>query len=1582
MLKILYADGLRQYDRLGDYVMNKENKVELGSELTKLGLAVMSVIFPQAGVVSAAIDVTLTAVKSCGLLKDAKNDSVDGQLKECIANVFARIQSGNLSATHNELVQTYIIPRFERWLSTGGVKAIPDGDIEQLFHEWSNSREAHREMYLTEQDIRKINELFMNLFKDELLNHPKLANWYDMQQIKSLDKRFKTLCNEIFGRIDALEKRVTKLEISINPVIEEILRRDPREQLREASKSAYEIGKQEGHRFAYDIIERLLPHGYIPKLSVPIEGKAEDGEKRPLVELCNATSEHVAIIGNGGTGKTTFLQHLMDETFKQSPEQAADSPIPIFVELNRCPADIGRWYDESLRKTNFITRYIGSLLENHASLDAVDNRIVEYVEKELQKRPEDGKPQYVLLLDGFNEVKVDEGYSIRSMLSNEISIIKQYANVRIITTSRETQAAYYAADFKNIRLTGLEDSDILGHLRRCNKPEYFIGEVNNNKHLMECLRIPLYLCMFASSEEEKLLPETQGEILYFFFHRNASFYNIRKRASETRTNPLNEIQTQLVLDFILPYIGFCFERDDVFSVTAVKFKQMILEAVEGMRMLFLRAEYNPFADFQNSGTCLQSAVDSLVKDGKANTIKIIECVFDYLGIIYQYQINEGHYSERIRYAFCHHSFRDYFSAIWIVQLLRMLPQTEPGTFSEMSGGTDISYDKALNSGFWSADKVALISEILMEHRNKPRLEQNGDWYMPKSECEEQSVLAATLDVCRELGKAADIHYLLENVLSAILYGREELTFVDLHGLDLSHSNFFNVICSRKGRSSIVGADFSNSTLEEDCFYPQDHQDSIVEYIYYDKKCITIDDSGLIKCWDIVSGKFEYEISSGDPVGNRDNSTKGYMKISRNRRWLGVKVQESLSSGMLIKLHIFDLHDPYKPPICIVPDGKHNVLSYFTFSDDSECIALICDYRHVYCYELSGKLLSQYVLSDQYGNNELHFASAQAPAYVFSYEYDPYERFYDEENEEFTDEDFDEEEFEIGVPCAIWKWDMATGEMAELYSFFGAADTIPSITYLAGMDSFLLYNGEEKKIELFNCNTMVKRTIFTSITSKTKEPPAAFHHYVEKPAICLIMYSNCCYLSNLEAELRGNDGVLRWFSTEGIQSKLKEKGLATELHFSTNVAPSFNQFLAFDDNAKTYEWDSENDTIRAKYNSAYYDTAYLAVSSDRCNAYLVHSYNGISQFSRDPLRLEYQHCYQEKGYSVNVGASDEAHDRMALAFADLGHEKVIVIDLNSYEEKTIFSTIEPSETVVDLAFSNDGTKILITTQYKCVEFDLTTGKDLPVAKSIGKERFVYGNYSGNQIEITVVESTGEGLPTRCEFYSKVEAANGSSYTKEWYYVVPELTDDLFEYFVHSNGDIGKEGPRDEKGIQKYRLTRGFFLDEWPEFEQIMNPECYRLDGDTFVPAKVQFERLEMICVRHNKALFSRRGTENLITVMYMDTEMGEAILARDNADLAWVDALSDVTYEAIHEMFENHIGNEKGYYSWNYVVPWRHNKMLGCFETFQIALIDRHTGEQTDPVKYEPGLSLAGCIFSNIKADDNVKELIRNTAGVI
>ncbi|MBE5061807.1 hypothetical protein INF30_00790 [Lachnospiraceae bacterium DSM 108991] len=243
-------------------------------------------------------------------------------------------------------------------------------------------------------------------------------------------------------------------------------------------------------------------------------------------------------------------------------------------------------------------------------------------------------------------------------------------NVRIITTSRETQAAYYASSFKNIRLIGLENNDIIAYLKKCKMSETKIGLIMASKPLVECLRIPLYICMFCAEDTNSDLPETPGEILYSFFHRNSSFYNIRRRATDTRTNPLDAQQTAFILDFVLPYIGWHFEKEDCFSVNETDFEEMIKNSIFVIRSFCNGLSTIPFMDFQYKSICLIKVADSLYRTHSANMPcndsmlpKIIDCIFSYLGIVYQYQTTDGSFQERNRYAFTHHQFRDYFSAI-------------------------------------------------------------------------------------------------------------------------------------------------------------------------------------------------------------------------------------------------------------------------------------------------------------------------------------------------------------------------------------------------------------------------------------------------------------------------------------------------------------------------------------------------------------------------------------------------------------------------------------------------------------------------------------------------------------------------------------------------------------------------------------------------------------------------------------------------------------------------------------------------------------------------------------------------------
>lgn len=129
----------------------------------------------------------------------------------------------------------------------------------------------------------------------------------------------------------------------------------------------------------------------------------------------------------------------------------------------------------------------------------------------------------------------------------------------------------------------------------------------------------------------------------------------------------------------------------------------------------------PFKDFDYRTQVLFQTVESLYKDGCVNVEDIIICIHGYLGILYQYQNITGDFSERNRYAFIHHHFRDYFSSIWDVQLLLLLQCINVEQFFQNKGvgGFPKSYHDFLNTYYWQYHKKEFISQILMEHRDRP-----------------------------------------------------------------------------------------------------------------------------------------------------------------------------------------------------------------------------------------------------------------------------------------------------------------------------------------------------------------------------------------------------------------------------------------------------------------------------------------------------------------------------------------------------------------------------------------------------------------------------------------------------------------------------------------------------------------------------------------------------------------------------------------------------------------------------------------------------------------------------------------------
>ena len=131
--------------------------------------------------------------------------------------------------------------------------------------------------------------------------------------------------------------------------------------------------------------------------------------------------------------------------------------IPIYVELNKCPSAIGHWRLPKYGNTNYITRYVKSIMDDGKFESYLPEQLWD-IEKEFMKETE--SPQYLLLLDGFNEINTmqadgaESGQSVRELLRNEIEQFTNFTNVRIILTTRRMSENYLPNGFNYIVLQG------------------------------------------------------------------------------------------------------------------------------------------------------------------------------------------------------------------------------------------------------------------------------------------------------------------------------------------------------------------------------------------------------------------------------------------------------------------------------------------------------------------------------------------------------------------------------------------------------------------------------------------------------------------------------------------------------------------------------------------------------------------------------------------------------------------------------------------------------------------------------------------------------------------------------------------------------------------------------------------------------------------------------------------------------------------------------------------------------------------------------------------------------------------------
>lgn len=1375
-----------------------------------------------------------------------------------------------------------------------------------------------------------------------------------------------------------------------------------------ASQRAFFSSCEENGRFHnVTIISDLLPKGINVNLRLPIRLNALDNSSTSLKDIFRNNTNNISIIGEGGIGKTTFLQHILLEEYTfadgSSKVYTDGSIIPIFIELNRCPEMIQDWTSNITGKSNFITRYIAQILENHSSLESVDPRTIEQIEKDMQKIPSDGKKKYLLLLDGFNEVRLHSGQMVRSILSHEIQELRKYPNVRIITTSRQTQEYKYAETFQCIYLTGLEKEDITAYLTDREYSETAINQIVSNNSLMNCLRVPLYLCMFSSKKWDlPFLPETAGEILNLFFHKNTSFYNIKKHTEELHTNAFSEYQTSFIINFIIPYIGWHYEKLECFSINKATLKQIITEVLSFTVELFKNASSNPYPDFEYDPDLLWNTGYSLANNSHSSE-DIIDYICNYLGIFYRYQTSSPDFTDKFHYSFIHHNFRDYFSAMWDIQLLSMLRCISVEEFVHEHESS--LYYRFLDNSYWSSEKAGLISQILMEHHSKPQLnETTGNWHLPVPMHDEQQILPCCLDFCRKLAKSGQTpHHLLNNILTALHLGRGELSGMDLSCLDFQKFNLFGIVCSKKGATQTLAADFTNSLFSVYSFLPENHQTFIEEHIYCGDYCYTIDSYGIVKCWDVLSGKMEYEIippSNFSHFTDAYNSSVRHLKVSKNGKWIALRIHDA--NNQKIAIVIYDTANPSK--VHYVPEqySDYDQVIGFDFTEDSSSIYVVYDKVMLFCYSLEEKKQLYYIGVPPYDTNltiysksafsDIYFIGKSAPLYYY-YEYIREKHFFEEtpitptfklSNTNQVMRFFSSRISDYGT-FALSKLTIATGDYT-VYSTFDNEDIDKNLaTFLPDCSCFVYYDENSCQILRCNCNTGKVDTILEEITIMDRYVTAIYAH-PDKPNSCYFIRHDETY----EAIITPSTGCLitAHHNIDFIFDQIPSNALDRIIGFSANTVPCGTRFLVKGFANRMYEWNCTSNQLTLKYNSSNYETAALIPDYTHKQFLLIHRTNGVSVFRSQPYHLINYFHFEKTDYNIEKYCYHEQTQQLAITLKYIHHRKLIIQNLHNSQQTLVYETHKEKDAVKHLCYNESGDKLLIILQYNCMEYHVNDQTLASVSNAGKNECYICGNYSGNTIEIAIGQDrhNGSSVTPRCEHYIEIKNSNPVSYFKRSFYYLPEITNDTADYFLTLSEACGGISYA-EKPSKNHYIYKGILLNsqEIPSFlrERII----YEIQGHNTVTHKQQLQTLNNTIYAFSKSPETHRHSSYELTCFSSDRKKG---IIKHRQHFFYCPDLMEIPN--ISELLSNSV---RFYASpktktWIHLIPWDDTTVIGCRNenrlfTLSLDSLDEeiHRFIQVgSEIKYSPGIAIYHCNFSGIHCSDNTRKIIHQNGGLL
>ncbi len=591
-----------------------------------------------------------------------------------------------------------------------------------------------------------------------------------------------------------------------------------------------ERSKLPGGRFAgVTVSDSLLPN-IGEQLPILVDGQC--AWHMPLLKAVAAASAHLYLIGQGGIGKTTALLQIMNSAY-EGKKYRSKAPVPLFVELSSAPDTFGRLYQGG--NSSFIRRAIYRQLRPDKSLKQISSAAVEALDEAfmlpydtavepiddlLSKERE--RPEFLLLLDGLNEVSTavveQTGRTVAEMVVEEIRyLLRDCSNVRLVLTSRSQELTLEHENIQSLQLIGLDPDTVCKYLQKKRIPDRQCKAIMADAGIMQMLRIPLFLIMYAELSDQKGIC-TQGQILHTFFsQRRSGSYTVQSRldavadsakkaASAVSKNRIEPDMLCFLLDFILPQIAWEMEKQEKFYLPQRKLRELICHVLEdrddysvcgafGREVFDRYGQVGSAAD--HTAAIAKKIISRLGEDMDTVCEQIIsQCVFN-LGILQK--------QER-KYGFFHQHIRDYFAAVRYINTMQlavyMYEEEEP----------ELAYtcmEQVFSGKPMDMTVRRFVGEVLCEHQNTPQFDQQWQYAVP-DQPGERRLITDTLNIYRGhfpggQGIATLIRILKD--VRRILAGTD-LSRLDLTGCDLNDTG----LCMGSVRAKLTGARLNGDSL--------------------------------------------------------------------------------------------------------------------------------------------------------------------------------------------------------------------------------------------------------------------------------------------------------------------------------------------------------------------------------------------------------------------------------------------------------------------------------------------------------------------------------------------------------------------------------------------------------------------------------------------------------------------------------------------------------------------------------------------------------------------------------------------------